>query len=65
MYLILSRIKLKKYFPLAAHPSRTVRALAALAGTALVLAGERVSFTRVIARTPVLAALDGLGRHAS
>ena len=50
---------------LAAHPGRTVRVLAALAGTALVLASERVSFTRVIARTPVLAALDGLGRHAS
>ena len=50
---------------LAAHPSRAVRALAALAGTALVLAGERVSFTRVIARTPVLAALDGLGRRPS
>ena len=42
-----------------------MRALAALAGTALVLAGERVSFTRVIARTPVLAALDGLGRRPS
>ena len=50
---------------LAVHPSRTVRALSALAGTALVLAGERVSFTRVIARTPVLAALDGLGRRPS
>ena len=50
---------------LAAHPGRTVRVLAALAGTALVLASERVSFTRVIAHTPVLAALDGLGRHAS
>ena len=50
---------------LAAHPSRTVRGLAALVGTALVLASERVSFTRVIDRTPVLAALDGLGRRVS
>ena len=47
---------------LAAHPSRLVRAGAAAAGTALVLASERVSFTRVIARTPALAALDAVGR---
>lgn len=50
---------------LAAHPSRTVRGLAALVGTALVLASERVSFTRVIARTPALALLDSLGRRPS
>ena len=47
---------------LAAHPARPVRALSAAAGTGLVLASERVSFTRVIARTPALAALDALGR---
>ena len=47
---------------LAAHPSRLVRAGAAAAGTGLVLASERVSFTRVIARTPALAALDAVGR---
>ena len=47
---------------LAAHPSRLVRVAAAAAGTGLVLASERVSFTRVIARTPALAALDAVGR---
>ena len=47
---------------LAAPPSRLVRAGAAAAGTTLVLASERVSFTRVIARTPALAALDAVGR---
>ena len=47
---------------LAAHPARPVRALSAAAGTGLVLASERVSFTRVIARTPALAALDAVGR---
>ena len=50
---------------LAAHPGRAVRGLAALVGTGLVLASERVSFTRVIAGTPVLAPLDGLGRRPS
>jgi UDP-N-acetylmuramyl pentapeptide phosphotransferase/UDP-N-acetylglucosamine-1-phosphate transferase len=40
--------------------------LAALAGVvALNLASERVSFTAVIARTPVLAWLDALGRTPS
>lgn len=47
----------------AAHPSRLLRAVAATAGTALVLASERVSFSRVIASTPALAALDALGRQ--
>ena len=47
---------------LAAHPARPVRVAAAAAGTGLVLASERVSFTRVIARTPALAALDAVGR---
>ena len=50
---------------LAAHPARLVRALSAAAGTGLVLASERVSFTRVIARTPALAALDALGRDGA
>lgn len=50
---------------LAAHPARPVRALSAAAGTGLVLASERVSFTRVIARTPTLAALDALGRDGA
>ena len=47
---------------LAAHPARPVRVAAAAAGTGLVLASERVPFTRVIARTPALAALDAVGR---
>ena len=38
---------------------------AALAGTALILTSERVSFTRVIARTPALALLASLGRRPS
>ena len=50
---------------LAAHPGRAVRTAAALAGTALILTSERVSFTRVIARTPALALLDSLGRRPS
>jgi UDP-N-acetylmuramyl pentapeptide phosphotransferase/UDP-N-acetylglucosamine-1-phosphate transferase len=46
----------------AARLTRTGR-LAALAGVvALNLASERVSFTAVIARTPAMAWLDGLGR---
>jgi len=48
---------------LACHPSRAVRAGAALSGIGLILASEKVSFSRVIADTPVLAALDGLGRR--
>lgn len=48
---------------LAAHPSRALRVLAAATGTGLVLASERVSFSRVIAGTPALAALDALGRR--
>ena len=47
---------------LDAPPARPVRVAAAAAGTGLVLASERVSFTRVIARTPALAALDAVGR---
>lgn len=47
---------------LAASPSGRLRACAAAAGTALVLASEKISFSRVIARTPALAALDALGR---
>ena len=48
---------------IAAHPSRALRAVVAATGTGLVLASERVSFSRVIAATPALAALDALGRR--
>ena len=48
---------------LSCHPSRAVRAGAALSGIGLILASENVSFSRVIADTPALAALDGLGRR--
>ena len=48
---------------LACHPHAAVRAGAALSGVGLILASEKVSFSRVIADTPVLAALDGLGRR--
>ncbi|MDO4244175.1 MAG: hypothetical protein Q4C85_10535 [Actinomyces sp.] len=47
----------------AAHPSRSLRLGAMTAGVALVLASEKVSFSRVIASTPALAALDALGRR--
>ena len=48
---------------LACHPHAAVRAGAALSGVSLILASEKVSFSRVISETPVLAALDGLGRR--
>lgn len=48
---------------LACHPSRAVRVGAALSGVGLILASEKVSFSRVIADSPALAALDGLGRR--
>lgn len=48
---------------LACHPRPVVRAGAALSGVGLILASEEVSFSHVIADTPVLAALDGLGRR--
>ncbi|WP_167148941.1 hypothetical protein [Actinomyces sp. ZJ308] len=48
---------------LACHPCRAVRAGAAFTGVGLVLASEKVSFSRVIADTPALAALDALGRR--
>ena len=48
---------------LACHPGRAVRVGAAVSGVGLILASEKVSFSRVIANTPVLAALDGLGRR--
>lgn len=47
---------------LAAHPSSRLRAGAQVVGVGLVLASEKVSFSKVIASTPVLAALDALGR---
>ena len=47
----------------AATLPRPVRLLALAGVAALNLASERVSFTAVIARTPVLARLDGLGRR--
>ena len=40
-----------------------MRAGAALGGVGLILISEKVSFSRVIVDTPVLAALDGLGRR--
>ncbi|WP_396121317.1 hypothetical protein [Actinomyces sp. 187325] len=49
---------------LAAHPAVGLRTVAALVGTGLVLASEKVSFSGVIARTPLLNALDTLGRRA-
>lgn len=48
---------------LASQRCAYARALAALTGTALVLASERVSFSRLIERTPVLHTLDMLGRR--
>ncbi|WP_366180007.1 hypothetical protein ABXS69_06980 [Actinomyces timonensis] len=48
---------------LAAAPSRAFRHGAAVTGVALILASERVSFSRVIDSTPALAALDALGRR--
>nr|WP_300341022.1 hypothetical protein [Actinomyces sp.] len=48
---------------LASRPSPALRLAGACAGTALVLASEKVSFSSVIARTPALAALDALGRR--
>ncbi|SER25828.1 hypothetical protein [Microlunatus flavus] len=47
----------------AASLPRPARLLALAGVAALNLASERVSFTAVIARTPVLAWLDGLGRR--
>ena len=48
---------------LACHPHAAARVGAALSGVSLILASEKVSFSRVISDTPVLAALDGLGRR--
>ena len=47
---------------LAAHPSAAVRTVGAVTGTALVLASEKVSFSRVIDSQPLLAWLDAAGR---
>jgi UDP-GlcNAc:undecaprenyl-phosphate GlcNAc-1-phosphate transferase len=48
---------------MVASAGRTARLIHLGAVTALVLASEKVSFTRVIARTPVLRELDRLGRR--
>ncbi|SPT54169.1 Uncharacterised protein [Actinomyces bovis] len=50
---------------LAAHPCPALRTSAATTAVALVLASEKVSFSRVIDQTPWLAALDRLGRQPS
>ena len=47
---------------LAAHPSRRVRAASAGAVTALILASEKVSFSRIIDQNPVLSTIDEWGR---
>lgn len=47
---------------LASHPSRLVRTVGAGAAVGLVLASERVSFSRIIDNTPALAAIDNWGR---
>lgn len=48
---------------MACLPSRRARLVAAVAGTALVLASEKVSYSAVISRHRLLAGLDRLGRR--
>lgn len=47
---------------LASHPDPRVRGAALAAVTTLILASEKVSFSRIIERTPALARLDRWGR---
>lgn len=47
---------------LAAHPSRTLRIAGAATAVSLILASEKVSFSRVIERNRGLSVIDGWGR---
>ncbi len=50
---------------MAARSGPLMRGVLLSGGTALILASEKVSFTQVIADTPVLRELDEFGRKSS